>query len=192
MGDRYYVAISRTGREMEERLIDMTSDISRKIPLAFVATNDVCFIKEEDFEAHEARVCINSGRTLNDPRRPKNYSREQFLRTEKEMTALFSDFTVALQNSVSIAIRCNLELDFGSYHLPEFPVDRETCVDELLRERTTLALKEKVKSVELEVAVAEGPTKNSYEERLKRELEVITSRGFSGYFLIVADFIAWA
>jgi len=99
-----------------------------------VATNDVRYLKADDFDAHEARVCIHDSRVLADPRRPKRYSGEQYLRTEEEMVELFSDVPEALENSVEIARRCNLRITLGESYLPDFPVPAEHTVDSYLRE----------------------------------------------------------
>ena len=121
-GDRYYLELIRTGREQEAELVEQCVDLALAKGVPVVATNDVRFLDREDFEAHEVRVCIHEGRTLDDPRRPRIYSEEQYLRTPAEMVELFADCPEALENSVEIAKRCNLELELGKNYLPDFPV----------------------------------------------------------------------
>ena len=111
--DRYYLEVHRTGREHEEEYIDRVLDLALEFGGAVVATNQVRFLRREDFEAHEARVCIQDGRTLDDPRRVRRYSEQQYLRTPGEMAELFADMPEAVENSVEIAQRCNLELELG-------------------------------------------------------------------------------
>ncbi|MGA0002272.1 MAG: PHP domain-containing protein, partial [Steroidobacteraceae bacterium] len=105
-GDRYYLEVSRTGREHEEACIEATLDLIRDLPTAIVATNDVRFIAASDFEAHEARVCIHGGQLLDDPSRPRRYSAQQYLKTPEEMARLFADLPEALENTVEVARRC--------------------------------------------------------------------------------------
>ena len=192
LGDRYYVELMRTGREREERYNDAMLECAPGLDVPLVATNDVRFINADEFDAHEARVCIHHGRTIADPRRQRDYSPQQFLRSEDEMCELFADLPAALTNSVNIAMRCNLELEFGTYHLPEYPVGEGVNVDSLLREKTALGLERRFASGAIRVSRADRAQLETYRKRLETELEVIITMGFSGYFLIVADFIEWA
>ncbi|MEQ8659226.1 MAG: DNA polymerase III subunit alpha, partial [Gammaproteobacteria bacterium] len=193
LGDRYYVEVTRTGRERESRYLDAILAASDSTELALVATNDVRFLYAEEFEAHEARVCINQGRTLADPRRPRDYSPQQYLRSEEEMCALFEDLPGALANSVNIAMRCNLELTFGEYFLPAFPVGEDEAVDAVLGAKAVAGLERLIASGAIRRDFnAEPAARADYQARLDTELEVITTMGFAGYFLIVADFIEWA
>ena len=191
-GDRYYVEIMRTGREREARYTDAVLACAVATGTPVVATNDVRFLHAHEFDAHEARVCIHHGRTIADPRRPRDYSATQYLKSEQEMCELFADLPDALANSVNIAIRCNLELEFGNYHLPEYPVGAGMNVDDLLRDKCALGLERRFASGAIRGARDDSQRLASYQERLASEIEVIISMGFSGYFLIVADFIEWA
>src|SRR4029078_5247825 len=110
------------GHADDEQRIDAALHLASAVGCPVVATNDVHFLTRADFAAHEARVCIHQGRLLNDPKRPRDFTPEQYLKSAAEMAALFADLPEALQNSVEIAKRCNLELAFGTYHLPQFPV----------------------------------------------------------------------
>ncbi len=192
LGDRYFIEVTRTGREREGRYLDAVLRAAESVDAPLVASNDVRFLGADEFDAHEARVCINQGRALADPRRPHDYSAQQYLRTEDEMCTLFADLPGALANSVNIAVRCNLELEFGTYHLPEYPVGEDLGVDAVLREKTRIGLEQRVSSGVVRRDLADADNRALYQQRLDTELEVITSMGFSGYFLIVADFIEWA
>ena len=121
-GDRYYVELQRTHRESEDRYVAAAVDLATELELPVVATNDVCFLARDDFEAHETRICIQEGRTLNDPRRPRRYSEEQYFKSAAEMVELFSDIPEALENSVEIAKRCSAGIRLGRYFLPNYPV----------------------------------------------------------------------
>lgn len=183
---RFYVEIQRTGRVGEDAYNQCAVHLADKLQLPLVATNDVRFIDSNEFDAHEARVCIHDGCSLADPKRLKRYSPEQYLRSSDEMCALFADLPQAIQNTHEIAKRCTVNLPLGDVYLPTFPVP------EHFSEKTYLThLSEDGLAKRLRVACfAEAPV--VYRERLAFELGVINQMGFAGYFLIVADFIQWA
>lgn len=120
--DRFYLELQRTGRSKDEEYLHAAVSLAGLQQCPVVATNDVRFLKAEEFDVHEARVCIGEGRALDDPRRERRYSEEQYLRTPAEMQELFADIPEALQNSVEIAKRCNLDIELGTYYLPDFPI----------------------------------------------------------------------
>lgn len=190
---RFYLEIQRTGRPDEaiynERLVALADEM--QLPL--VATNDVRFLDESDFGAHEARVCIREGYTLADPRRVQQYSAQQYLRTADEMEALFADLPSAITNTVEISKRCTLKLDLGNNYLPNFPIPEGSTVENYLSHLSEMGLETRLKQLfrtktQEELDAARG----AYDERLQVELKVINNMGFAGYFLIVADFIQWA
>jgi DNA polymerase III subunit alpha len=185
--DRLYLELTRCGREGEEAWNNAALTLATGLELPIIASNDVRFIKQDDFEAHEARVCIHQGRVLADPKRPRDYSDQQYLKTPEDMAALFADLPEALENTLELAKRCNLELSFGTYYLPNFPVPEGHDLASYIRETAREGLKERLAAAPL----AEGYTLADYEARLERELDVIVKMGFPGYFLIVADFINW-
>ncbi|MEY2168005.1 MULTISPECIES: DNA polymerase III subunit alpha [unclassified Rhodanobacter] len=185
--DRLYLQLTRCGREGEETWNQAALALATELALPVVAGNDVRFLKRDDFEAHEARVCIHQGRVLADPKRPRDYSDQQYLKSPEEMAELFADLPEALENTVELARRCNLELKFGAYYLPDFPVPAGYDLDSYIRELARQGLKERLAASPL----APGHTLADYEARLERELDVIIKMGFPGYFLIVADFINW-
>lgn len=186
-GDRFYLQISRTGRDGEAEWLQTAVSLGNKMQLPLVATNDVRFIERGDFDAHEARVCIHQGRTLADSGRPRQYSAEQYLRSPEEMAALFEDLPSAIENSVLIAARCSLDLELGKSYLPEFPTPDGLSAGDFLRQEAREGLSKKI------AAGASGDSEEeTYQDRLERELDTICEMGFPGYFLIVADFIRWA
>ena len=188
--DRYYLEIARAGRPHEDRVTTATIALADELALPLVATNDVRFLVASEFEAHEARVCIQDGRVLSDPRRPRLYTPQQYLKTPTEMAELFADVPDALVNSVEIARRCNIEFEFGTYHLPNFPVPAGMTVEALLAADTTRGLEARL-AARADISTRRY-TVEEYWARLQLELGVITEMGFAGYFLIVADFIQWA
>jgi DNA polymerase-3 subunit alpha len=191
-GDRYYLELTRTGREQEAELVEASVDLATRIGVPLVATNDVRFLDASDFEAHEVRVCIHEGRTLDDPRRPRRYSGEQYLRSPEEMAELFADLPEALENSVEIAKRCNLELTLGKNFLPDFPVPAGMTIDSYFAEASRQGLRWRLQRTGDPGSREFAAQRQQYEQRLDLELQVITQMGFPGYFLIVADFIQWA
>ncbi len=186
--NRYYLELQRIGKNNEEELVNFTVSNSQKYKIPVVATNSVRFLEESSFEAHEARVCIHQRFTLDDPRRNKEYTEKQFLRSSDEMEDLFSDIPEAITNSFNIAQRCNIEFNIGNNFLPHFPVDNDETQDQLLTKNAMINLDNILKENNEELK----EKSNAYHGRLHKELDVIASMGYSGYFLIVADFITWA
>tara|TARA_R110002072_G_scaffold30092_2_gene94217 strand:+ start:1107 stop:4589 length:3483 start_codon:yes stop_codon:yes gene_type:complete len=186
--DRYYLEVQRIGRKSQDSYIHDALNYAEKYSIPLVATNNVRFIENDDFEAHEARVCIQQGYTLNDPRRAKQYTAQQYLRTNEEMEELFSDIPEALENTVKIAQRCNVEFTLGENFLPHFPVDSIETQDQRLVKDAKAGL---LKILDDNNNIPES-SHEEYFSRLQREIDVVTGMGFSGYFLIVADFIRWA
>jgi DNA polymerase-3 subunit alpha len=191
-GDRYYLELQRTGRPGDEEHVHAAVALAAERGVPVVASNDVRFLAQDDFEAHEARVCIHDGRTLDDKRRPRRYSPEQYLRSPEEMAEQFSDIPEALANTVEIARRCNLNLTLGENVLPDFPVPDGLTMDEYLRRESQAGLEERLQRIITPEDPDPEGTRRRYQERLEREIGVITQMGFPGYFLIVADFIQWA
>ena len=194
-GDRYYLELIRTGRPDEETVIGHSVQLAGECQVPVVASNDVRFLDQQDFYAHEARVCIHEGRGLGDTDRPRHYSEQQYLRSPQEMAELFADIPVALQNSVEIARRCNLDLRLGDSVLPAFPVPDGQTEAGYLAEQAEAGLSRalETKFADEELSPQERALRTEpYRERLRNELDVIVSMGFPGYFLIVADFIHWA
>lgn len=183
-----YLALQRIGKAGEEVENQHILDVAHHHDLPVVATNSVRFITEEDFEAHEARVCINGGYVLNDPKRPKNYTPQQYLRSMEEMEDLFDDIPEAIENTVEIAKRCNLILELGKVYLPQFPIPDKYTTESYLSEQSHIGLEKRL----VENKIESPEALEIYKSRLKTELDVINPMGFAGYFLIVADFIQWA
>ena len=190
--DNFYLELQRVGKPEEERYIAGAIELALAHDLPVVATNDVRFMYQKDFAAHEVRVCINQGRVLDDARRPKDYTDQQYLRSTEEMLALFADIPEALQNSVEIAKRCNLKLTLGENFLPDFPVPAGMTLGELMANESKKGLEDRLRQYPAVGTGTQAENEQVYYERLATELKVITEMGFPGYFMIVADFIQWA
>ncbi len=186
-GDRFFLELQRTGRPYEEEYLEGALDLASQLGVPVVATNDVRFLERKDFEAHEARVCIHEGWTLDDPKRPRPYSEHQYLKSAEEIQEIFSDLPEALANTVEIAKRCNLILELGKPYLPVFPVPESLTLEQHFIQTAEQGLEARIKAGDIP-----EQKRAVYAERLKMELEVIVRMGFCGYFLIVADFIRWA
>ncbi|HZF28202.1 MAG TPA: DNA polymerase III subunit alpha [Gammaproteobacteria bacterium] len=187
MPGRFYVELQRLGRPNEADYVARAVHLAAATAAPVVATNDVCFLERGDFEAHETRVCIGQGVTLDDSARPHDYTDEQYLKSAGEMAALFADLPEALRNTLEIAKRCTLEVDLGKVFLPDFATPDGQPPRAYLEQRAQQGLDERLR----QLAVPEQHVPR-YRDRLAAELGVIAKMGFEGYFLIVADFIAWA
>ncbi len=192
LGDRYYLELQRTGRPGEEAYIERAVALAAEYQVPLVATNDVRFLDSEDYEAHEARVCIHQGRVLNDPERPRIYADQQFFRSASDMAELFADLPEALENSVEIARRCTLELTLGQNFLPDFPVPAGMTVESYFADQSRQGLEERLNTLFAADTESNRHKRQQYRERLELEVGVINRMKFPGYFLIVADFIQWA
>ncbi|WP_250463665.1 DNA polymerase III subunit alpha [Microbulbifer litoralis] len=189
---RYYLELQRTGRPGDEDYLHEAVALAGELNLPVVATNDVRFLEESEFEAHEVRVCIHDGRTLDDPRRERRYSPEQCLRTPEEMAELFSDIPEALQNTVEIARRCTSPIQLGKYFLPEYPIPEGMTENQFFEKVSFDGLERRLDKILDQSAPDYGSRRAVYERRLRFELDIILQMGFPGYFLIVMDFIQWA
>lgn len=189
-GDRFYLEIQRTDRSDEALYNERVVCLADKLNIPLVATNDVRFLNETDYDAHEARVCIHEGYTLADPRRNANYSKKQYLRSADEMVELFSDLPQALQNTVEISKRCTVKLNLGHNYLPNFPTPAGESIETFLSHLAKEGLEARLQQLSRNGTVT--LVREPYDQRLQIELDVINSMGFAGYFLIVADFIKWA
>ncbi|MGD9842633.1 MAG: DNA polymerase III subunit alpha, partial [Steroidobacteraceae bacterium] len=192
-GDRFYLELLRTGRAGEAAHLSAAVELSQRRGVPVVASNDVRFITADEYQAHEARVCIHDGAQLDDPNRVRRYSEQQYLKSPQQMAELFADLPEALQNTVEIAKRCNLQVQLGKSVLPAYPVPSGFTTEEFLRQEAQQGLQKRLQRL-LTHAIpgTRQIAHDEYQRRLQLELDVICSMGFAGYFLIVADFIQWS
>jgi DNA polymerase III subunit alpha len=193
--NRFYLEIQRGGLASHETHVRAVVPLAAELKLPVVATHPVQFQTQEDFEAHEARVCVAEGETLGNPQRSKRFGREQYFKTQAQMQALFADVPSAILNTLEIAKRCSLSLVLGKPQLPEFPtpeIDGQRMAPEAyFRHTSHHGLQERL--VQLYPQEAQRSREMPrYTERLDFEINTILKMGFPGYFLIVADFINWA
>ena len=187
----FYLEVQRYGQMQQEAIVQQTADLAGDLGLPLVATHPIQFMNRDDFRAHEARVCIAEGYVLGDTRRPKTYTEEQYFKTQAEMLELFADLPEALENSLEIAKRCNIELTLGKNFLPDFPTPPGMTLDDFLIAEAKAGLEIRLAQLypDPEVRLQRRP---EYDDRLVFECNTIVQMGFPGYFLIVADFIKWA
>lgn len=195
---RFYVELQRTSRLNDETCLHKSLELAAAYQCPVVATNEVCFISPKSFEAHEVRVCIHDGDVLGDPKRPRRYSPEQYLKSADDMCRLFSDIPSAIENTVEIARRCNVRLQLGKYFLPKFRIkdsaytSQNLTEDEYLRIASHNGLQQRLDFLFGHDPALRQSKEPIYRERLDFELDVIIQMGFPGYFLIVSDFISEA
>ncbi len=190
--DRFYLDVQRTGRANDEIYLRQAVRLAQNLDCPLVATNDVKMVSSEDYEAHEARVCIYESEVLDNPKRPKKFSSEQYLRSADEMAALFHDLPEALSNTVEIAKRCNVQLHLGEYFLPEYPIPEGLTQDTFFRKLCREGLDKRLAFLYDTTDAGFSDIQTKYLDRLSFELDIILQMGFPGYFLIVMDFIQWA
>ncbi|MDB4661571.1 DNA polymerase III subunit alpha [Gammaproteobacteria bacterium] len=181
----FFIEIQRTNRPDEQEFLTNILPISNSKGVPLIATNDVLFSEKNDYEIHETKVCINTGRTLNDPNREKPFSSEQYFKSPDEMSNLFIDFDEIIKNTNEVAKKCNVSLHTEGYFLPEYPVPDKHDFDSYIAELSHKKLNQLTINFE-------DKKKEEYKQRLDYELNQIKKMGFSSYFLIVYDFIQWS
>ena len=202
-GKDFFIEIQRIGREDEEEYNFSAIKLAQENGIGIVATNDVRFLaptpididpddeSPSDFEVHEARVCIQKGEILSDSSRSKEYVESQYFITGEEMIEKFSDIPEAIENTLLISKKCNLELELGKFYLPEFDVPGKSSTKDYLKKKSKEGLDKRFEEIK-KSSNSYVIDKKSYIKRLDYELEMICKLGFEGYFLIVADFVNWA
>jgi DNA polymerase-3 subunit alpha len=193
---RFYLELQRAGLPQQEALVRATVPLAAELGLPVVATHPVQFLGPDDFDAHEARVCVAEGETLANPRRVKRFGREQYFKSQAQMQALFADIPSAIANTVAIAQRCNLTLVLGKPRLPDFPTPIQADgtpmpIDAFFRQESFEGLEQRLALLYPDIAKRDAE-RARYVERLEFEIGTILKMGFPGYFLIVSDFIKWA
>ncbi len=192
---RFYLEVQRAGRDDDERHVLACVPLAARLGLPVVATHPIQFLTPDDYESHEARVCIAEGEMLANRRRVRRFTREQYFKSSDEMRALFADLPSALLNATEVAKRCNVTLTLGEPQLPDFPTPLVDGVPmpmaDYFRQLSNEGLQQRLAHLYPDVA-ARDAQQERYVARLNFEIETILNMGFPGYFLIVGDFINWA
>ena len=183
--DDFVLEVQRTNRPDEVEYFKNILPLAVEKGIPIVATNDVLFANQDDYEVHETKVCINTSKTLNDPNREKIFSEQQYFKSSEQMENLFKDCISLIENTNEISKKCNVSFDTKEYFLPEYPVPKEHNFDTYLEELSNERLQSYIKNFKKD-------QQEEYKSRLSYELNQIKNMGFSSYFLIVYDFIEWS
>jgi DNA polymerase-3 subunit alpha len=184
--NNFFLEVQNNGIDVQDRVNAALLDMSQRLSIPLVASNDCHYLDREDVRAHDVLLCIQTGKTIHDANRLKFRTDQLYFKSKEEMHGFFSSYPDAISNTVDIARRCNLEFDFETYHFPKFDTGSEQSADDLFEEKAWEGFgrvfeREKSRNPEIDEAV--------YRERLEYEIKTIKEMGFSGYFLIVSDFI---
>jgi len=190
-GDRLYLELQANDIPEQIAVNKALIDMGRELSIPLVATNDCHYLNRDEFHAHEVLLCVQTGRTIDDSSRFKFSTDQLYFKSPDEMKEAFTDCPEAISNTVAIADRCNLELTFGEHHFPIFPVPENETLDSLFEKQAWQGLNERLALLREKKELTPELEKN-YRDRLTHEIDVIRQMGFTGYFLIVADFINWA
>ncbi|MFH1489531.1 MAG: DNA polymerase III subunit alpha [Pseudomonadota bacterium] len=192
--DRFYLEVQANGMPEQIHVNEILKDLGRDMGLPLVGTNDCHYLDKEDAEAHDALLCIQTGKCIDDPKRLKFSSDEFYFKSREEMASSFGDddYSEALDNTASIARLCGYEMEFGHYKYPVFQVKGKRNLEESFEEEARKGLEVRLSEKEEEAGPLSSDLEKEYRERLDFELDIITKMGFAGYFLIVADFIDYA
>ena len=185
--DDFCIELQRLGKSFEEEFIQHILPLASELSIPVIASNDTMFSQKEDFDIHETKVCINTGKTLNDSNRERLFTSEQFFKSSMDISDVFYDCDpdTLIANTHAIATKCNVSLTTDQYFLPEYPVPKNHDFNSFLSELSNTKLTEIIRS-------HSTVNKEIYQKRLDYELTQIHATGFSSYFLIVADFIQWS
>ncbi len=190
--DRFFLELQKNDIPEQEIVNKGLLEVHRQLGIPIVATNDCHYLTQEEAKAHDVLLCIQTGKTVEDPNRLRFSTNQLYFKSPEEMTALFSDLPEAIQNTLRIADRCNLELNFGQSFLPRYPLPPEETMDGRLKNEARAGLEKRL-SMKDQLVPSFSPSRfKEYRDRLEKELTVITTTGFSGYFLVVADYVGFA
>ncbi|OGP49669.1 MAG: DNA polymerase III subunit alpha [Deltaproteobacteria bacterium RBG_13_43_22] len=190
--DRFYLELQKNDIPEQEIVNQGLLEIHQQLGIPIVATNDCHYLTQEEAKAHDVLLCIQTGKTVDDPNRLRFSTNQLYFKSPEEMTMLFADLPEAIENTLHIADRCNLELTFGHSYLPRYPLPQEETMDGRLKKEARSGLEERL-AVKAQLNPAFPPSRyKEYRDRLEKELSVITSTGFSGYFLVVSDYVRFA
>lgn len=190
-GDRFYFELQENGIQEQKIANAGLLELGQELGIKVVATNDCHYLRKEEAYAHEVLLCIQTGKTISDPRRFRFSTDDLYFKSPEEMASVFAEHPEALANTLEVAGRCNLEIEFGSHYFPDFPVPENETLESLFARACEDGLAKRFAHMR-NIGTYSPDAENTYRERLAKEISVIQEMGFAGYFLIVADFITWA
>ncbi|WP_088534644.1 DNA polymerase III subunit alpha [Geobacter sp. DSM 9736] len=191
-GDRYYIELQENTLPEQDVANKRLLEVAKELSLPLVATNDCHYLNREDAKAHEVLLCIQTGKTMNDPNRMRLSADEFYFKSPEEMAKAFHYAPEAITNTVAIANRCDIEFDFKTYHFPQYVKPEGKSLDEVLEDQALEGLRDRLVTIRAKNPDLTLDQEQAYHDRLRIELDCIKQMGFPGYFLIVADFINWA
>ncbi|MFC1494048.1 DNA polymerase III subunit alpha [Thermodesulfobacteriota bacterium] len=190
---RFYLEVQANGMPEQDELNRKLRELSGEISIPLVGTNDCHYLNKEESEAHDALLCIQTGRIVDDPQRMKFSTNEFYFKSRKEMERTFTDdYSDALNNTLEIAQKCTYEMEFGNYKYPVYYTEGKRDLNEIVRDDARKGLERRIKQREKKEGKLSDELIKEYNDRLEYELDIITKMEFSGYFLIVSDFIEYA
>ena len=189
--DDFYLELKRCGRDLDSRIEGQLLDLAAHRSVPLVATNEVMYPRPEDYEFHEIRVCVQEKRVIDDPSRERRYTEAMWMKSAEDMAELFADIPEALENTVEVAKRCNLQQEFYHHAFPKFPEAGSETLDAYLTKLAEQRLEERLIAMEKSGQVT-AESRQAYDARLKNELDIICSMKYAGYFLVVMSIIRWA
>lgn len=190
--ERFYLEVQANGLPEQKKINTALKEMSKDLSIPLIATNDCHYLNQEDAEAHDVLLCIQTGKTIDDEKRLRLSANEFYFKSPSEIAHGLDGFQDAINNTIQVASRCNYEMKFGQYKYPVFNVPKGRTLDEILSQDARKGLKRRLREKEQDEGPLPTEMTREYRDRLRFELEVIHKMGFSGYFLIVADFIEHA
>ncbi len=187
--DNFFLEVQSNGLTEQEKVNQALLDMSQRLSIPLVATNDCHYLDKDDIAAHDVLLCIQTGSTVHDPKRFKFKTDQLYFKSPEEMHAVFADCPGAIENTVDIAKRCNVEFDFKTYHFPKFDAASDLTVDDIFEQEVRKGYDQRLQAIK---AKTPDIDEKVYHDRLEYEISVIKDMGFPGYFLIVADFIRYS
>jgi len=190
-GDRYYFELQENGIAEQKLVNEGLIKLSQELGVKLVATNDCHYLDKNESHAHEVLLCIQTGKTTNDPKRFKFPSDDFYFKSPEEMKRIFDYCPEAIENTVEVAQRCNLDIELGQFHFPNFPLPEGETLETMFSKSCREGLQQRFAAMR-KLSPLSAEAEKTYRDRLNMEIDVINEMGFPGYFLIVADFINWA
>ncbi len=190
--DRFYLEIMANKMPEQIAVNKALKELADELSLPLIATNDCHYLNKEDSESHDILLCIQTGKSVDDPGRLKFANDEFYFKSQAEMAIDLHEFPEALKNTINVAKRCNYEMQFGHYKYPVFQVSGDLSLEEKFAKEARNGLENRLARKEALGGSISTELKHEYEKRLAYELKTINEMGFAGYFLIVADFIDYA
>ena len=190
--DNFYIELQDHGTPNTRDILPKLVKIAEECDLRMVATNDCHYLRKRDSEIQQVLMCIQTNTTLDSPNKPGFDTDDYYIKTTDEMKRIYGAYPGAIENTVKIAERCNLEFEFGKINLPKFPCPEGLDAREYLRRLTFEGLQRRLDNSHIAYGTDENNNEKAYLDRIEYELSVINTMGYADYFLIVQDYVMFA